>query len=161
MWNNNMKNEEMEAFARSMEMQHMPKQVLLIDDSFKSLNSLRSVFEKMGCDVYTANDGESGVEHLLTDHPDLVIIDWKMPDFNADETLLRAQNVMHDIDHWNEHTHLQWNKDVMIPVIVFTALDKSTVKLPQFSNFELFDIWQKPLSIANLTTRANWAIHRI
>jgi len=53
--------------------------VLAIDDEGDILRLIRIKLEKEGFEVITASDGEEGVEKVLTEEPDIIIVDVMMP----------------------------------------------------------------------------------
>jgi CheY-like chemotaxis protein len=59
--------------------------VLLIDDDPDVRNTVRELLIEMGYDVQTANSGKAGIEMLDAAQPDLVIVDFAMPEMNGAE----------------------------------------------------------------------------
>jgi|LauGreDrversion4_2_1035121.scaffolds.fasta_scaffold110390_1 CheY-like chemotaxis protein len=53
--------------------------VLLADDDLTIRALVRSALEPLGCDIIEAEDGEEALERVLTDEPDLVVLDVMMP----------------------------------------------------------------------------------
>jgi len=53
--------------------------VLAIDDETDILRLIRIKLEKEGFEVITASDGEEGVEKVLAEEPDIIIVDVMMP----------------------------------------------------------------------------------
>jgi len=56
----------------------MTKKILLIDDDFDLVEAMRITLEAAGFDVIDAQDGETGLEKIRSDAPDLVILDVMM-----------------------------------------------------------------------------------
>lgn len=54
------------------------KRVLVIDDEQMARDLLRSILEGQGCIVSVAEDGESGLEEIAANPPDLVLLDLTM-----------------------------------------------------------------------------------
>ncbi len=55
------------------------KKILLIDDDYEILESVRVALESNGYLVQTANDGNEGLALAETENPDLIILDMMMP----------------------------------------------------------------------------------
>lgn len=55
------------------------KKVLIIDDEPDTIIFLGTWLEDRGYEVTSAHDGQGGLDSLLADPPDLVLMDLKMP----------------------------------------------------------------------------------
>ena len=53
--------------------------VLIVDDSPTEVHSLRAMLERNGFNVDSAANGEEGIEKAKSSHPDLILMDIKMP----------------------------------------------------------------------------------
>ena len=53
--------------------------ILIIDDSYEIRDILRLIVEKQNHEVFTAVDGQDGLEKAKAHHPDLIITDALMP----------------------------------------------------------------------------------
>ena len=62
--------------------------VLIIEDDAIMLRALGHAFERAGCRVVGARDGEQGLARFLERTPDLVITDILMPNREGVETIL-------------------------------------------------------------------------
>ena len=70
------------------------KNVLIIDDD-PSIRELLELFLKRGYQVVAqATNGEEGVRLATTTNPDVVVLDYIMPNMNGDEvaTAIRSSN---------------------------------------------------------------------
>ena len=69
--------------------------VLIVEDDAALRRGLKDNFQAQGYQVRTANDGEQGLEALLRDPPDLVLLDVMLPKVNGYEIcrLARARHV--------------------------------------------------------------------
>lgn len=61
--------------------------ILVIDDETLITMSLKRALEKRGHTVIVANNGTEGISAWKSNQPELVIIDFMMPDMNADQVL--------------------------------------------------------------------------
>lgn len=88
--------------------------ILVVDDSATDTYVLRSILEKGGHEVSTAQNGEAGVEAASSSRPDLILMDVVMPGMNgfqATRELSRRAETAH------------------IPVIIVTTKDQTTDKV--------------------------------
>ena len=78
--------------------------ILLIDDEQDFLEVMTSRIESWGYDVTTASNGKDGLDLLVKDKPDIIILDYMMPDMDGVKALGQIRKI-----------------DKKIPVIMFTA----------------------------------------
>lgn len=73
--------------------------LLIIEDDLDIADMLNAYFRVQGYDVFTVNWGEDGVRACQTHHPDLVILDIRLPDIDGFEVArrLRADRRTQDI----------------------------------------------------------------
>ena len=106
----------------------MPKMVA-IDDEVEFTETIHQFFGSRGYEVRVALTGTSGLELVEHHHPDVVLVDLKLPGLDGDQLLQRLQRT-----HPNT------------PVIVITAYNdggKTRDRLLALGAFAHFD---KPLS---------------
>jgi two-component system chemotaxis response regulator CheY len=67
----------------------VPMQALVVDDSMVARNINKNVLVSMGYDVIQASNGQEALDLLkgISDHVDLILLDWNMPVLNGYETL--------------------------------------------------------------------------
>ena len=65
--------------------------VLIIDDEQAITSALGTYFERSGHDVMVAHSGEDGVTCVRRAHPDLVLLDLRLPDLSGFEVLDRIR----------------------------------------------------------------------
>lgn len=53
--------------------------IVYVDDDLELVRLVADLLEDEGCRVVTATDGEAGLEAILTERPDLAILDVMMP----------------------------------------------------------------------------------
>lgn len=86
------------------------KKVLVIDDDASLQRQVRVHLEtREKLDVIQAMDGESGLERSVGDEPDLIILDWMLPDIQGPEVLARLKT---------------GDSTKNIPVLMLTGRDK-------------------------------------
>lgn len=65
--------------------------LLLIEDSLTTSELLKLRFEEAGFSVETAETGEEGLKKALSSRPDLILLDYTLPDINGDEVCRRLK----------------------------------------------------------------------
>lgn len=65
--------------------------ILIIEDDPALLRGLKDNFEAQGYNVRTANDGQKGLDALLKEPPDLVLLDLMLPKVNGYEICRAAR----------------------------------------------------------------------
>ncbi len=63
------------------------KRVLIIEDSKSQRLVIKRTFEKAGFDVYEAETGREGVSLFQKVNPDIVILDYQLPDITGDKLI--------------------------------------------------------------------------
>jgi two-component system response regulator HydG len=106
---------------------HQPS-ILIIDDESSILQTLRILLKKSGFDVRTAQGGNSGLEAIRTETPEIVLSDVRMPQVGGLEILQAARD-----------------QDPDTPVILMTA-QASLQTAIQAVNDGAFYYIQKPFS---------------
>ena len=84
--------------------------VLVIDDESTVGIVLRLAFDAKGHETVVAEDGRSGIELALTEHPDAIVLDLMMPRVTGYDVL----DALRDTDGMEE-----------VPVLVLTAVTLS------------------------------------
>lgn len=74
------------------------KKILVIDDSAVLLRSVKSILDK-DYDVFVATSGEKGIQTAKKKQPDLIILDYQMPEMDGKQTLeeIRKNEEIKDI----------------------------------------------------------------
>ena len=85
--------------------------VLVIDDESTVGLVLRLAFDAEGHETVVAEDGRSGIELALAEHPDAIVLDLMMPRVNGYDVL----DALRDADGMQE-----------VPVLVLTAVALSS-----------------------------------
>ena len=68
-----------------------PLRILIVDDSRDAAESLGMMLRLLGCEVYTAHDGPSGLVALAQHRPDVALLDIGMPGMDGYEVARRAR----------------------------------------------------------------------
>ena len=107
----------------------MPK-VLLIEDDLDIRETLKMILELEGYQVWTAQNGQLGLDHLIQhpDHPDLILLDLMMPVMNGYEFLEKKNLLTADLK--------------VIPVVVLSAISPL---VPTLSGAQ--EVLKKPFEI--------------
>lgn len=72
----------------------MSKPVLLcIDDELNGLEVRKMVLESAGYSVLTAGDGTTGLEIFASQHVDLVVLDYAMPEMNGYDVAVEMKRI--------------------------------------------------------------------
>ena len=73
--------------------------ILVIEDEEHLRNVLKYNLELDGFEVYLAEDGPAGIELARREQPDLILLDWMMPEMDGMEVLskLRSDEKTKDI----------------------------------------------------------------
>ena len=65
----------------------MPKKILIVDDEAEICNILQLFFQKQGYQVIVSTDGDSALPLAMQEHPNIIILDMKMPGISGVEVL--------------------------------------------------------------------------
>lgn len=69
----------------------MGKKILIVDDEKDPRSALATAFRNEGFEVFEAGDGEEGLQLVLKEKPDLILLDIIMPKINGLEVLERIK----------------------------------------------------------------------
>ena len=84
----------------------MSKRILIIDDEPDVLKLAAFRLKRWGYEILTANDGQTGLEIIENERPDLVLLDLRLPNLDGVDVCRQVKN--------NEALK-------HIPIILFTA----------------------------------------
>jgi len=71
---------------------NIKSKILIIEDDLDVAEMLNAYFRVQGYEVFTVNWGEDGVRSCQTVHPDLVILDIRLPDIDGYEVARRLRS---------------------------------------------------------------------
>ncbi len=69
----------------------LPKKILLVDDEREFVNSLSERLETRQLESSVVYDGEQALEYIHDEHPDVIVLDLKMPGIDGIEVLRRVK----------------------------------------------------------------------
>ena len=72
--------------------------VVVVDDNVDAADSLKTLLQLHGCQVYAAFDGQAGLEAIKVLRPQLVIADLNMPKLDGRELVALARRIEPRID---------------------------------------------------------------
>lgn len=81
-------------------------QIIVIEDNEQSARMASKLLRRAGHEVLLAEDGETGLQAMLENHPDLVLVDLGLPDIDGQTVIALARQQPHLIE---------------VPLIAFTA----------------------------------------
>ncbi len=118
----------------------MSKSILIVDDE-EDVRALIQLGLEMqaGWKVLNASCGEEAIKIAASQQPDVILLDWMMPEMDGKTTLQRLKSN---------------SKTQQIPVILMTAKGKSSVE-ESFANLDVAAIFTKPLRPLNLAQQIN------
>lgn len=67
------------------------KKILLVDDVRLFLKLQETFFKRTGCEILTAESGSEAIEVASKSQPDLILLDYIMPDMKGDEVTKRLK----------------------------------------------------------------------
>lgn len=118
--------------------------ILIVEDDPSLVELLRYNLEIEGFDVSVARDGEGGMEAIDTQEPDLVVLDWMLPNMSGIEICRQMR---------------QKPATRQTPVIMLTAKGEETDRIRGLET-GADDYMVKPFSPAELTARIKAVLRR-
>lgn len=119
--------------------------ILIIEDDLDVAEMLNAYFRVQGYEVFTVNWGEDGVRSSQQDHPDLVILDIRLPDIDGYEVARRIRADRRTAD---------------IPIIFLTEKRERSDRL-QGLEIGADDYITKPFDVQELRLRVRNALKRV
>lgn len=117
--------------------------VLVIDDEVASLVPVVEVAQVLGCDTRMAFDGYGAVDEFKKKPADLIIVDWMMPYAGGEKALKMIDKF------WESRSQ----SEKPIPFLIYSALEKDKIKIPETQNLEFLGHLPKPMTLADLTRK--------
>jgi DNA-binding NtrC family response regulator len=72
--------------------------ILLIDDEDSQIQSLKSFLSKRDYEIYTSNNGETGIKIVESNMIDIVLTDYNMPGINGLQVMQTIKNINPEIE---------------------------------------------------------------
>jgi DNA-binding response OmpR family regulator len=119
--------------------------ILIVEDDLDVAEMLNAYFRVQGYEVFTVNWGEDGVRSSQTVHPDLVILDIRLPDIDGYEVARRLRGDRRTSD---------------IPIIFLTEKRDRSDRL-QGLELGADDYITKPFDVQELRLRVRNALKRV
>jgi CheY-like chemotaxis protein len=109
----------------------MAQRVLVVEDNADWRAIMALILARLGCTVLQATDGSDAIEKAVSEHPQLIIMDYRMPKMNGLEatTALKGNPVTKDI-----------------PVVICTAVGPEAYKNTALLTYAA-EIVQKPVKL--------------
>ncbi len=67
--------------------------LLIVDDNIDFIGFVRKVLERENYQISIALDGKTAIERALSEHPELILLDLKLPDISGGEVLEKVKEV--------------------------------------------------------------------
>ena len=108
--------------------------ILIVDDDPRLRQSFEKLLTAEGHSVWTAPDGETALNMVQANHPDMVIMDIRMPGISGIETF----KAIHQLDS-------------KLPVIIMTAYGTTETAI-ETTKLGAFDYVLKPFEVPDILT---------
>jgi two-component system phosphate regulon response regulator PhoB len=123
----------------------MKAKIFVVEDDSSIVTLLKYNLEKEGFKVFISNNGEEGLKEIKLIEPDLVLLDWMLPDLSGIEI---CKSLRKDSKYKN------------LPIIMLTAKGQEEDKV-QGLNTGADDYLVKPFSHKELLARVNALLRRL
>ena len=122
----------------------MSANIYIVEDEEPIITLIKYNLEKEGYKVFFSENGNDGIKGIKNSFPDLVLLDWMLPDFSGVEI---CKNLKKDIKFKN------------IPIIMLTAKGEEEDKIKGL-NSGADDYITKPFSFPELLARVKALLRR-
>ncbi len=115
-----------------------PKAILLIDDNPEIHMMMRIILRQNGYQLFSAYDGEEGLEKIPEVKPDVIILDYMMPKISGDQLF----EIFITDEKYANYRH--------IPVLMLTARTENRMRRQEFLEKGLYGYLTKPFGMREL-----------
>ena len=122
----------------------MSANIFIVEDEKPIITLLQYNLEKEGYKVNFSETGEEAIQNIKKDIPDLIILDWMLPDFSGIEVCKQIKKI---------------NKCKSIPVLMLTAKSEEEDKIRGFES-GVDDYVTKPFSYKEILLRVKSLLKR-
>ncbi len=77
--------------------------ILIVDDEKTSCTMLSSLVKREGFEALVAHDGDTALKMILSEAPDILLADVKMPGMDGMQVLKEAKNLDQDLPGCLDH----------------------------------------------------------
>ena len=120
--------------------------ILLVDDDRDLVEATKTVLESRSYQVITAYDGDEGLEKVVEERPDLIILDVIMPKKNGFAVCKELKE--------NPHYHFFSKIPVLLLTVFPHGMEKTNIPLTAGVTTEAEGYVQKPVSPEELLRQA-------
>jgi two-component system KDP operon response regulator KdpE len=118
------------------------QRVLVVDDETSIRRYLRAALSAQGFAIREASNGQEAINAVVSDHPDIIILDLGLPDFDGIEVTRRLR---------------EWSKT---PIIILSVREAENDKIAAL-DAGADDYLTKPFSTGELMARMRVALRRM
>lgn len=122
------------------------KKILIIEDDVNIRDTIDSILTLSSFDVYTASDGKSGVEMVMSKKPNLIICDVNMPIMNGFGVLSKLKKELSEND---------------MPIFLFLTASNSRESVDKGMSLGADGYISKPFKVSELLKSINKNFEKI
>src|SRR3989344_5973904 len=113
--------------------------VLVVDDEADNVFVMKEIVSREGYEVFTASNGQEGLDVFIDKSPQIVITDYRMPKMNGLELIERVKKIKRET------------------VVIFTSAVLNNGLREQAEMLGVFGCFEKPFEIKTLEDMLNRA----
>jgi CheY-like chemotaxis protein len=105
------------------------KNILIVDDNEQSRKVVKYALKENDYSFIEAQDGENALEILLNDKPDLLILDWMMPQLSGRSMIILLDEILGQIEKKGKMQNGKFD------VIIYSSVKMPDLNLPNSRYF--------------------------